>query len=316
MDDPHWNRDGLTEWDFDALPAEIDLPSGRLTVKAYPALVDCGGSVSLRLVDSQQRAELETHYGLRRLCFLAARRELKTQVDWLPNLEKMEVYAATLPGFDLRGQLAELLADRAMLIDQPAPRTKDEFESLLSAGRERIAWAMQELAALARPLFEGYHQACLAIEGFCSQEPKTPLAASQQSPRAKNFQKETVPRWQYAIDDMREQIAYLMHAQSFSKTPWEWLRQYLRYFRAIGCRLENLPGGVPRDFQKYEDFQPHWKLYLEHARHQQSLGIVDPELLHFRWMLEEFRVSLFAQKLGTAIPVSPKRLEQQWAKSV
>lgn len=63
-----------------------------------------------------------------------------------------------------------------------------------------------------------------------------------------------------------------------------------------------------------KDFQPRWQLYLDRARHQQAQGIVDPELLLLRWMLEEYRVSLFAQKFGTAIPVSPKRLEQQWAK--
>ena len=121
-------------------------------------------------------------------------------------------------------------------------------------------------------------------------------------------------KWQYAIDDIREQIARLMASDSFLKTPWEWLRQYPRYFRAICSRLENLPGGVPRDFEKSQDFQPRWQLFQEHLRHQQSQGVVDPELLHLRWMLEEYRVSLFAQKLGTAIPVSPKRLEQQWAK--
>ena len=66
--------------------------------------------------------------------------------------------------------------------------------------------------------------------------------------------------------------------------------------------------------EKFQEFQPRWQLYLEQARHQQSQGIFDPELMHLRWMLEEYRVSLFAQKLGTAIPVSPKRLEQQWAK--
>ena len=90
--------------------------------------MDRDGSVSLRLVDSPQRAEHETRFGLRRLCLLAAQRELKAQVDWLPNLDKMELYAATLAGFDLRGQLAELLADRAMVADQPVPRTKDDFQ--------------------------------------------------------------------------------------------------------------------------------------------------------------------------------------------
>ncbi len=122
------------------------------------------------------------------------------------------------------------------------------------------------------------------------------------------------PRWQYAVDDIRQQIGHLIEPQSFSKTPWEWLRQYPRYFRAILCRLENLPGGVPRDWQNFQEFQPRWQLYLEQARQHQAQGIFDTELLQLRWMLEEYRVSLFAQKLGTAIPVSPKRLEQQWAK--
>ena len=168
VEDPRWNRDGLTGWDFDELPAEIELPRGRLSVKAYPALVDRDDSVSLRLVDSQPRAEYETHLGLRRLCFLATQRELKSQVDWLPSLRQMEVYAATLAGFDLRKQLAELLADRAMVADQPVPRTKADFERLLDAGRERIAWAVQELIVVVRPIFEGYHQVSLAIEEFSS----------------------------------------------------------------------------------------------------------------------------------------------------
>ena len=338
VEDPRWNRDGLTEWDFDALPAEIELPRGRLSVKAYPALVDRNDSVSLRLVDSPRRAEQETHFGLRRLCFLAARRELRTQVDWLPNLDAMELCAATLPGFDLRGQLAELLADRAMVADQPVPRTRDDFVRLLAAGRERIAWAVQELAAVVRPIFEGYQQASLAIEEFCTAARSSAVpvlrmgataarmgataglssgASRKPTLRMKSVASrdaEAAPPWQYAVDDMRQQIAQLMDSRFFATAPWDWLRQYPRYFRALCCRLENLPGNVPRDWEKFEDFQPRWQLYLDRARHQQAQGIVDPELLLLRWMLEEYRVSLFAQKFGTAIPVSPKRLEQQWAK--
>ena len=113
---------------------------------------------------------------------------------------------------------------------------------------------------------------------------------------------------------MREQIAHLMAAAGFAGTPWDWLRQYPRYFRAILYRLENLRGGVARDRQQFQEFQPQWQLYVEQARQQQPQGVVDPELLHLRWMLEEYRVSLFAQKLGTAIPVSSKRLDEQWAK--
>jgi ATP-dependent helicase HrpA len=351
VEDPRWNRDGLTGWNFEELPAEIELPRGRLTVKAFPALVDCSDSVALRLVDSLPRAEYETHFGLRRLCYLASERELHAQVDWLPKIAQMEVYAATIDGFNLRKQLTELLADRAMIADQPMPRSKADFERLLAAGRERIAWAVQDLIAVVHPIFEGYHQACLALEehvehqqdsGFGSwvlglgtktqdlrrkalapstkTEDLRPKAATHRVKQGRAAATAGLsssaeqPRWQYAIEDIRSQMAHLIIPDSFPKTPWEWLRQYPRYFRAILARLESLPGGVARDWQKFEDFQPRWQLYLEQARRHQAQGIFDPELLHLRWMLEEYRVSLFAQKLGTAIPVSPKRLEQQWAK--
>ena len=172
VEDPRWDRDDLTDWDFDDLPAEIELPRGRLSVKAYPALSDRGGSVSLRLVDSSQRAEHETHFGLRRLCVLAAQRDMGAQVDWLPNFDKMKLHTAPLAGFDLRRQLAELLAERAMIADQPIPRCKEDFQRLLAAGRQRIAWAVQELVALVAPIFEGYHQAHLAVEAFATRPPQ------------------------------------------------------------------------------------------------------------------------------------------------
>jgi ATP-dependent helicase HrpA len=323
--DPRWSRDGLTEWDFDELPAAIELPRGRLSVTAYPALLDRGQSVALRLVDSPERAEYETHFGLRRLCLLAAEGELRAQVDWLPSLAKMKLHAATLPGFDLGRQLVELLAERAMVADQPVPRTKDQFAQFLAAGRGRIAWAVQELIALVGPIFEGFHQAHLAIDNVSGTGPVPPsVPGTRRVPSGKLIDlplpdgtrrvPDTAPRWQYAIDDIRQQIAHLMAPQGFSKVPWQWLRQYPRYFRAICGRLENLPAAVPRDFEKFQEFQPRWQLFLEQARHDQNQAIFDPELMHLRWMLEEYRVSLFAQKLGTAIPVSPKRLEQQWAK--
>ena len=334
VDDPRWDRDGLSDWDFDELPAEIELPRGRLSVRAYPALLDRDSSVSLRLVDSPQRAEYETRFGLRRLCLLASQRELRAQVDWLPNLDKMKLYTAPLAGFDLRGQLVELLADRAMVADQPVPRSKDDFGRLLVAGRERIAWAAQELIALVGPIFEGYHQAYLAVDELCNTAGRrdapvlrmgaTAGLSGSVGPRRKALpgkpavapadRHDAAPRWQYAVDDIRQQIAQLMEPQSFSKTPWDWLRQYPRYFCAVRSRLENLPGGVPRDWQKFQEFQPRWQLYMELAKDHQTQGIFDAEMTHLRWMLEEYRVSLFAQKLGTAIPVSSKRLEQQWAK--
>ena len=164
IDDPCWNRDGLTTWDFDDLPVEIDVAHGRLAMKAHPALVDGGTSVALRLLDSPRRAVLETRFALRRLFLLAFGREVKTQVDWLPGLDKAQPAAALIPGFDLRQELAELLAARAWPDEAELPRTKAAFEAALSAAQQRIGLAVQDLAGLIGPWFEAYGEARAALD--------------------------------------------------------------------------------------------------------------------------------------------------------
>ena len=159
IDDPRWNRDGLTTWDFDDLPAEIEVAHTRLAMKAYPALVDGEDCVKLRLLDSPQRADQETRFGLRRLFLLSAWREVKTQVDWLPGLDKSRPVAALISGFDLRQQLAELLAVRAWPDEAEIPRTKAAFEAALDAARQRIGLAVQDMTGLIEPWFDAYREA-------------------------------------------------------------------------------------------------------------------------------------------------------------
>ena len=163
IDDPRWNRDGLTTWDFDELPAEIDVCHGRLALKAHPALVDGETSVGLRLLDSPQRAAQETRFALRRLFLLNGWREVKTQVDWMPGLEQARLAAALIPDFELQEQLALLLAARAWPDEAQLPRTKAAFEAALVAGRQRIAMATQDLAGVIGPWFEAYREARTAL---------------------------------------------------------------------------------------------------------------------------------------------------------
>ena len=164
IDDPGWNRDGLTTWDFEELPLEINVLHGRLAMNAYPALVDGGTSVGLRLLDSPQRAAHETRFALRRLFLLAAWREVKTQVDWLPGIDQAKTTAALIPGFDLQEQLALLLAVRAWPDDVELPRTRAAFEAALAAARQRIGLAVQDLAGVIGPWFEGYREARTAFD--------------------------------------------------------------------------------------------------------------------------------------------------------
>jgi ATP-dependent helicase HrpA len=291
-DDPRFNREGIKAWDFDELPAEIDVSRGFLTLKAYPTLIDCGESVSLKLFDSPERSAHEMRAGLRRLFILASWRDLKTQIDWLPSMNQILVYAASIKSMDLRRQFAELLADRAFFDEKTAvPRNEAEFKKHVAAGKARLGWGVQSIAEFALPLFENFHRAVLALENM------------------KN------PNTKYAVADIREQIAHLLGPKFMTAAPWQWIKQYPRYFRAVTMRLESLTaGGLPRDQKSYAEFRSHWEAYLKRQEEHAALGIFDPELTHFRWMLEEFRVSLYAQKLGTFVPVSGKRLETQWAK--
>jgi ATP-dependent helicase HrpA len=209
--------------------------------------------------------------------------------------------AGCAAAFDLRQQLGELIGARAFLVDAekgdsphlPAtrlPRTREEFHARRKAGEERIGLAVQEVDAMIGPLLQSYHEARLALDEAAN------------------------PKWRYAVEDVRLQLAELAGPRFLSDTPWPWLLQYRRYFQAIVARLKNLVGGgIVRDRQKQSEIEPRWLSYLERARQHREMDLYDPQLDLYHWMLEEYRVSLFAQKLGTAVSVSPKRLEQQWA---
>jgi ATP-dependent helicase HrpA len=292
IEHPLWRREGLTDWEFPDLPEQVEVGRHGIQLLGYPAIVDRGRSVALELCPSFAAAEHESRAGLRRLFMLASDRQLRTQVDWLPNLQQLELYASPILGPDeFRTQLAELIADRAFLGDQSLPRTADDFQARRQQADERIGVAVQDVLQLVRPLLEAFHRARLALEG------------------ATNWQ------WRYAVVDVRGQLEELFPASFLTHTPWHWLQHYPRYLRAIVERFDKLAtGGLPRDRQLFEQVGPHWDAYRELARQPRIEQGVDPELERYRWLIEEYRVSLFAQSLGTAESVSDKRLDEQWLK--
>jgi len=291
LDDPQWTRDGLVDWDLGELPEAVEVTRDGVPLQGYPALVDGGDSVSLRLVETADRARDDTRGGLRRLAFLAARGELRRQVEWLPGLEKTSLYAASISGFDVKRQLAELVADRAFVADQPVPRSREAFDKWLAAGRKRIVPAVQDVARLVGPLLEAHHQARLAVE------------------------QETAPLFAHAVADAQTQLDALVGPDFLTATPWGWLRHYPRFFRAVRLRFDKLRGGsLDRDRQRSEEIAARLEAYRQRLEAHGPVTHRDPELVRYRWMLEEYRVSLFAQELGTSIAVSAKRLDRQWAK--
>lgn len=290
--DPRWQKSGIKTWDFGDLPAEVAIPRGGLTLTGYPALADQGDSVSLRLLDTPERAAMETRRGLQRLFALASGRELKAQIDWLPDGDKIKLYAMTLPDAPVfRQQLIDLLADRTYFVNQVIPRSAQQFEAALKAGKQRLGLAVQDLAQVLPPLMLNYHEARLAIERMHA------------------------PILRAARDDMASQLAQLVAPGFLTTTPWQWLSQYPRYFKSMLLRREKLSGpAIARDQKLTAELSVRWQGYLERAKLHAEREIYDPQLVLYRWMLEEYRVSLFTQELRTAIPVSTKRLDEQWLK--
>ena len=225
-----------------------------------------------------------------------------------------------IEGFDLRQRLAELLAVRAWPDEVEMPRTRMAFETALGEARQRIGLAVQDLSGLIGPWFEAFREARTALDAAGNASAGTTKTATAKSvPVA--WDKLALPatpptvKWQYAVDDVRDQLARLAGPKCLSMTPWTWLRHCPRYFRAIRIRLDALAGGgMAKDRERYEEFLPRWQAYLDWIEQYGPQCEADPESIQYRWMLEEYRVSLFAQKLGTSIPVSPKRLEQQWSR--
>ena len=118
--------------------------------------------------------------------------------------------------------------------------------------------------------------------------------------------------------DLHDQLVYLLPKHFVLSTPARWLPELPRYLAGMRVRLEKLRGGgagiVDRDLEGMARVAGFWNMYLGRKAEHIAIGLRDPELELFRWMVEEYRVSLFAQELGVAVPVSERRLERQWEK--
>ncbi len=290
-----WHHDSLTDWTWGDLPESVDLKRGESILKGYPAIVDQRETVGLRLFDTPERADQETRLGLRRLFLLSNRKAIKAQVDWLPELDRKLLNLATLRSAgDLRRQLVDLVADRALFEgDSPFPRTEGAYRDLMKLARNRISVAGQDVNAFLTELAENWQPVKMLLE--------------ERHPEL----------WNAALTDMRSQVDHFFRGDFLVETPWTWLIQTPRYLKGLRMRFEKLAaGGLERDRQFMLKVVPRWQSYLQRSEAEKTRNMPSAKLSQYRWMLEEYRVSLFAQTLGTAITVSEQRLDKAWAKAV
>jgi ATP-dependent helicase HrpA len=281
-------RSGIRAWDFGDLPEEIAFSRGGRTLTGYPALVDEGTSVAIRLFDLKASADEAMRGGVRRLLRIALREQMR-------QLEKPDTAflrsALQLRGVanaeDLREDLVNAIADRAFIADDALPRTKDAFEAQRARARTRLPAVSEAAMRLFQTIADEYQQVGARISAA-----KGPLSR----PAA----------------DIRQQLSRLVYRGFFSATPWERLQQLPRYLQAMRLRLDKYGNSPERDAKHSESIAQLTRRLDERVERERKAGFADPRLDEFRWHLEELRVSLFAQELRTPYPVSYKRLEKIW----
>jgi ATP-dependent helicase HrpA len=302
-------RKGATAWVFGELPEQVEVNRGAGKLIGYPAIVDEGKTVGLTLLDTEAEAEATTRRGLRRLFRLALPEQMKFLARSLPGFNEMQLRYSLLGddgGRDkgakdrggradkgeiaerLREELTVAIADRAFFVESEPVRNAKAFEARVAKGKTRLMDVAQEVCRIAGEVL-AEHQALRARLG----EPR--YAA-----------------WPKAIADVRAQLRELMPAGFLAAVPFERLKHYPRYLRAAGMRLEKLASNPERDANWQQQLARYWQQYQAKLATDRARGIRDPRLEELRWMLEELRVSLWAQQLKTPYPVSFKRIEKVW----
>jgi ATP-dependent helicase HrpA len=273
-----------TAWDFGELPELMEVRKGTQTMVGFPALVDHGDHVEIEVLDDPDAAAVKHRAGLRRLVALQLREPLKYLEKNIAGLQAMGAAYMSLGTLEeLRGQIVEVALDRALLAD-PLPHDAASFEARLDEGRARLVLVAQEVA----------RQVGVVLAEF---------AAATRKLRDARPAKEV-------IDDVTAQLARLCGKRFVVDTPWAALQHLPRYLKAIALRLDKLRSDPARDAARLAELRPLEQRYAR--RLAERRGAPDARLDEYRWLLEELRVSFFAQELRTPQPVSVKRLDKAW----
>ncbi|WP_167880442.1 ATP-dependent RNA helicase HrpA [Nocardioides guangzhouensis] len=277
---------GQTTWTFGTIEKAFTQVRAGHEVRGYPALVDEVSSIGLQVYGSEDEQEARHRLGVRRLLQLNTSSPAKAIVDSFGNTEKLALAGSPYP------TVAELLDDCVAAVLQravdarPPVRSEEEYAALLAAVRPDLE---ARVRAVVQDVF-------------------TVLAAWRRTDKTLSGRAEmsTLP----ALSDMKAQVARLVRRGFVAEAGVEQLRQLPRYLAAVDLRRERLDGDVVRDRQlmgQIADLQAAWEHRVEALPEGRPPGAA---LRQVRWMLEEYRVSLWAQQLGTAYPVSDARIRK------
>jgi ATP-dependent helicase HrpA len=286
-----FTRAGIRRWDFPDLAETMPQQRGDMRVTAWPALRDACDSVSITLYDTHALAEREHKRGLVRLAVLSLPQQIKTlQKDLLRDNRVRLALAAFGSASELMDDLidtciAQTFFSGTLDSGNVLPRGKDDFEAVLASQKSQLYTVAQQLEKVLA-------QAVLLAQSI-----------QQQLDLLK------APEAKITVQDIRSQLTGLWFPGFLRVAPYDQLMQYARYMEALQKRLEKLRGGVPRDQQAVAQLQKFWQPLREQLEKTPLADWPEPQQA-LRWLIEEWRVALFAQPMKTRVPVSEKRVAE------
>ncbi len=289
------NFTGCIKWAFDELPEVYQFEQNGQNFIGYPAIIDEGDSVGVRILDTQEKAALQHERGLLRLFQLQLKKEAKYILKNLPFSPEAELaYNRLTKHPDLSKDIMSdsykqdmlALIIKSVFVSGKIIRTEQQFEQSLRENKAELMNIANTIGNSVVQALADYAQIKQKIAGFPQQEP--------------------------AVQDVQQQLTRLFYQGFLTLTAYEQVRHFPRYLKAITARMETMLQQPAKDQQKMQEMAKFQQWFWQSVEKRQKNELVNPEGEAFRWMIEEFRVSLFAQQLKTPYPISAKRLEKVW----
>lgn len=281
----------ITEWNFGELPEIMEIKRKGQSLIGHPALVDHDDCCSIEVFDDPHEAARQHKRGLLRLFKLQLREQLRYLEKNLKTLQSVQMQASMVEPlskvFDSFETMREAVIDTALTqcaMIEPLPVNAEEFEVRRQDAKGKLNLIAQEISSL-----------LAQIVALTAQVVKKQKLCSD--------------KW--VLEDINHQLSGLFFKDFLLKIGYLHLAHYPRYLNAILVRLEKRREDPEKDAQKMRDVNRFVTLYEREIANRK--GVADSRLEEFRWMIEELRVSLFAQKLRTPMPVSVKRLDKVWS---
>lgn len=262
-----------------------------LSMTVYPALVEEGGTVKEGRFSTSAEAEYQHRRALQRLLLQQLAEPAKFLRSKLPGQTELGLLYRELGRVEALVEDILLASLDSCVLEGEASLPRDGVALAALAERKRGAWAehAERLARLTLDILKLWHGLQKRFKG------KIDLTHA------------------VALNDIKQQLSHLVYPGFVRDTPAVWLKEMPRLLKAVELRLEKLPSQVQKDRVWSGELANLWGQYQTRLNKHGQEGKRDPQLEVYRWLLEEYRVSLFAQQLGTKVPVSDKRLSKQWS---